>query len=290
MDHIGGSLTLRGSPPASATFLQNAYAASHLSSTESPLRNTNDGFPETEHCRSVRLKPPQIGDNLRSRLMKTPEARTRDVEGGTVLAPTKSDKLGDSDQCGRSSSTFTRARAGDRSALNRLVDGLSINLRRWAQGRLPLWARRGIDTADLVHEALLRTIAKLDRFEPRHKNALRAYLRQTVQNRIVDEIRRARRYEQVAIEQFPSIPSAERGPYRQLVDEEDRRRFAAALGCLRPSEQKLIVARFELGYSYEQIALLTGKRSPDAARVALKRALVRLAEAMALPGQRTGTP
>jgi DNA-directed RNA polymerase specialized sigma24 family protein len=36
----------------------------------------------------------------------------------------------------------------------------------------------------------------------------------------------------------------------------------------------------ELHYSYDQIALLLGKASPDAARMSVKRALQRLAEEM----------
>jgi hypothetical protein len=36
----------------------------------------------------------------------------------------------------------------------------------------------------------------------------------------------------------------------------------------------------ELGYTYEQLALLTGKRRTDSARIALHRALVRLADEM----------
>ena len=35
-----------------------------------------------------------------------------------------------------------------------------------------------------------------------------------------------------------------------------------------------------MDYSYEELAVMLGKPSPDAARVAVSRALVRLAEAM----------
>lgn len=57
-------------------------------------------------------------------------------------------------------------------------------------------------------------------------------------------------------------------------------RYCRALTRLTPGDQELIAARVELGYSHEQLALMSGRRSPDAARVALKRALVKLAAEM----------
>ena len=53
-----------------------------------------------------------------------------------------------------------------------------------------------------------------------------------------------------------------------------------ALSRLKNDDQTLIVGRLELGYSYDQLALVVGKSSPDAARVALRRALARLVEEM----------
>ncbi|OFV88038.1 MAG: hypothetical protein A2V74_07095 [Acidobacteria bacterium RBG_16_70_10] len=53
-----------------------------------------------------------------------------------------------------------------------------------------------------------------------------------------------------------------------------------ALANLRPEERELVVARLELGYSYAQITVATGRPSPDATRMAVRRALLRLAEEM----------
>jgi RNA polymerase sigma-70 factor (ECF subfamily) len=57
-------------------------------------------------------------------------------------------------------------------------------------------------------------------------------------------------------------------------------RYEAALQRLRPEERELIIARVEMQQSYQQIAGAHGKSSPDAARMAVSRALVRLAEEM----------
>jgi DNA-directed RNA polymerase specialized sigma24 family protein len=45
-------------------------------------------------------------------------------------------------------------------------------------------------------------------------------------------------------------------------------------------EREAIIARVELGYSYEELAEALGKPTPDAARKTAHRALVRLAEEM----------
>ena len=48
----------------------------------------------------------------------------------------------------------------------------------------------------------------------------------------------------------------------------------------RPEEREAIIARVELGYSYEELALMLDKPTSDAARKMAQRALVRLAEEM----------
>jgi RNA polymerase sigma-70 factor (ECF subfamily) len=72
-----------------------------------------------------------------------------------------------------------------------------------------------------------------------------------------------------------------RSPLADAIGEENALRYREALARLDADEQELIVGRIELGYSYEQLALASGRSSPDAARMAVKRALLRLAEALA---------
>ena len=54
----------------------------------------------------------------------------------------------------------------------------------------------------------------------------------------------------------------------------------AAGRCLKVRDRRLIVGRAELGYNYAQLAAIEGLPTPDAARKALKRALIRLSELM----------
>ncbi len=152
---------------------------------------------------------------------------------------------------------------------------------RWAHGRLPKWVRTASDTADLVQDAVLQTFKRLDRFEPRGHKALQAYLRRAIQNRITDEIRRSARVVTEDAEAAARQPALTPSPLDAAIREEAWARYRAALERLRPDDRMLIVGRIDLGYSYEQLALVSGRVTPDATRVALRRAIVRLAEMMA---------
>ena len=69
-------------------------------------------------------------------------------------------------------------------------------------------------------------------------------------------------------------------PLQQLITDETWARCLQGLQRLTPRERRLIVGRAEMGYSYKQLALIDGRTSPDAARMALRRALVRLSDEM----------
>jgi RNA polymerase sigma factor (sigma-70 family) len=187
-------------------------------------------------------------------------------------------------QAGRADALLERACSGDREALEGLFERLSGPLRDWARGRLPHWARQSADTADIVQEALLNTFRRLDRFEPRRPTALRAYVQTAIRNRIRDEIRRARTHGASSsldcLEELVSSVAL----FDVAAEHERMRHYRDALATLASSDQELIVGRVELGYSYEQMAAATGRPSAHAARVAIRRALLRLGQRM-LPAE-----
>lgn len=130
-----------------------------------------------------------------------------------------------------------------------------------------------------MQETLVQTLRRIDEFEPRHEGALQAYLRQALVNRVRDEIRRvARRPVAGELQEDYEDPSV--SPLEAAIGSEAAARYEAALLRLRPEEREVIVARVEMGNSYQQIATAQGKASADAARMAVTRALVRLAEEM----------
>ena len=53
-----------------------------------------------------------------------------------------------------------RARAGDRLAVEALLERCLPSLKRWAHGRLPMAARGSLDTSDLVQETALHVLRR----------------------------------------------------------------------------------------------------------------------------------
>jgi RNA polymerase sigma-70 factor, ECF subfamily len=172
-----------------------------------------------------------------------------------------------------------RAKGGDDDALDRLLRRYLPPLRKWASGRLPRWARDLADTQDLVQDTVLQALKHLRHFRPQHEGALQAYLRQAVMNRIRDELRRFHR-RPVSTELPENMPDTAVSPLEEAIGREAIERYEAALATLREEERAAIVARIELGHTYEEVAAALGKPSPDAARVAVSRAVVRLAARM----------
>lgn len=172
-----------------------------------------------------------------------------------------------------------RARAGDDEAVEQLFARHLKPLRRWASGRLPRWARDMAETQDLVQETLLQVFKRIDAFECRGEGALQAYLRQALMNRIRNELRRFDR--RGAPESLDSqTPDPEPSPLEQAIGRQGAERYERALSRLREEDREALIARLELGCSYEEMATALGKPSADAARKAAQRALVRLVEEM----------
>src|SRR5262245_106193 len=172
-----------------------------------------------------------------------------------------------------------RARAGDRSALDVLMGRYLPRLRRWTSGRLPRWARDLADTQDLVQDVVLQTFKNIETFEPRNEGALQAYLRQGIVNRIRDELRRTGR-RPAAAELDVRLRDDAASPLEEAIGREALDRYERALTQLRPQDREAIIARVEMDCSNEEIAAALGKPSANAARMAVERALLRLADAM----------
>jgi RNA polymerase sigma-70 factor (ECF subfamily) len=176
-------------------------------------------------------------------------------------------------------SLLTRAREGDRSAVDELFARYLPNLRRWARGRLPAWARDLADTQDLVQDTLLATFKHVDGFDHRGHGALQAYLRQSVLNRIRNELKRVGR-RPATTELDPELPDSNKSPLEAAIGAEAVERYDAALARLSEDDRELVVARLEWDLNYADVAEATGRPTANAARMAVSRALIRLAEAM----------
>jgi len=172
-----------------------------------------------------------------------------------------------------------RARNGDRQAVEALLQRSVPQLKRWAHGKLPAAARGALDTGDLVQETVLHVLRRLDTFQPRHVGAMQAYLRQSVLNRIRDEVRRIARHPTPT--ELPSdIPSEEPSPLEHAVEAEAVSRYHDGLATLGTRDRQLVVARIEAQWAHDEIARHFGMPTPDAARMAVSRALRRLLDSL----------
>lgn len=122
---------------------------------------------------------------------------------------------------------LVRARAGDEVALNHLFGRYMVPLTRWARGRLPQWARQMRDTDDLVQESVMQTLRHVDRFEVTRDGGFHAYLRRAVENRLIDEVRRATRtpHDPLASDLADVRPS----PIEEAISRQTRDRYQAAI-------------------------------------------------------------
>ena len=175
-----------------------------------------------------------------------------------------------------------QVRRGSQSALGLLFMRYASWLRRWAQGRLPSWARDGVDTSDLVQDALHGTLARVSTLRSAHAAALRCYLRRAVENRIDDYQRRALfRLNHGGLSSAPPRLSDAAAPQlQQLIDKQTWTRYVEGLKRLKPRHRRLVVGRVECGYTFRQLALIERLSTPDAARMAFRRALKRLSIVM----------
>ena len=174
---------------------------------------------------------------------------------------------------------LNRIKGGDDAALERLLRRCIPALRRWASGRLPRSARDMQETADLVQDALMACLRRLDVFEVRHQGALQAYFRQAVMNRILDILRRQRRRPDQT--ELPGhLLDVRPSPLEEAIGSENAARYDAAVQRLKPADREAIIGRVELQYSYDELALVLNKPTAAAARVAVARAMKRLANEM----------
>jgi RNA polymerase sigma-70 factor (ECF subfamily) len=168
-----------------------------------------------------------------------------------------------------------------RSMTETLIQKCLPALKRWAHGRLPAAARGRFETRDLVQEAVLHLIKRSQAFTPTTVEAAQAYLRKTVLNLVRDEARRLSR-RPASVELTEDAAETLESPFDTVVQQQTFLHYRRALTGLRPRDRILIVASLEHDWSVQEIAARLPMKSVPAARVALARAMRRLARQLAV--------
>jgi RNA polymerase sigma-70 factor, ECF subfamily len=151
---------------------------------------------------------------------------------------------------GQERDLVARVQRGDTEAFDRLVSGYVRRARAIASRLM----RDPDDADDLVQDAFLRALQRIDGFDP--SRAFGPWFFRLLVNTGLDTHRR-QRLRRTEAEQ-PDVASTDSRPDQDVERAEIRRRFEAALAEL-PPRQRLIVWAYEVdGMGAEEIAAATG--------------------------------
>lgn len=176
-------------------------------------------------------------------------------------------------------SLLDRAQTGDERALEEIFARYLPRLMRWATGRLPRAARDLVDTGDLVQDSLYKVVRALRGIRGRHPGTFPVYVRTAVVNRLRDEARRA-----ADLPKMTGLDGTEMdrspSPLEESIGHELAAHYEKALLRLDEHDRAALFLRFEMGMRYQEVADAMDKPGADAARMAVNRAVIRLAREM----------
>jgi RNA polymerase sigma-70 factor (ECF subfamily) len=183
-----------------------------------------------------------------------------------------------------------RVRHGDRDALEVICLRCLKALTCFAAGRVPPRIRGMVESQDLVAEAVEKGLRKILELDLSREGALLSYLRRVLKNLIVDKVRAAdRRPSPVSLDDQHADDQA--SPLDKALDREKVELYEEALQQLKPRDAEVILLRMEQQAGYDEIAVHMGLPTANAARVAVRRSLFRLANEMSrlrgAPGDQT---
>jgi RNA polymerase sigma factor (sigma-70 family) len=122
-------------------------------------------------------------------------------------------------------------------------------------------------------------MSKLPELQVQSPGTLIAYMRKILKNLIVDYVRSAvrRPYAVTLDDQHADLGQS---PLERVLDGERLELYEAALERLKPRDAALVTLRVEEQLGHDEIAVELGLPSGNAARIAGKRAVLRLAHEM----------
>ncbi len=173
-------------------------------------------------------------------------------------------------------SLIPRARRGDRTAFDRLAEGVRERLEAIVRSRLGPSARRSVDVDDIVQETLLRAFDSMRRFEEGDVDAFVRWLGGIAINVVRETSRRHGR--ELVLPEADELPALGSSESVRAVRNERFDRLQGALDSLSPDHRQVVMlARIER-LPLAEVGRRMG-RSPEAVSQLLWRALRKLREA-----------
>lgn len=185
---------------------------------------------------------------------------------------------------------FGDAREGNLEARRALVARYYDRVVRIARARSGPQVRSLVETGDLTHNVFLSILSDIGQIEIRSESELLRWLVLEVERRTKDLLRHATAQRRDVRRNDPIDRDAElrqvtgAGPLTRASDTEEQSLLDDCVHTLSEGDRELIVLRDYEGHAWDEVARLTGRASPDAARVAHKDAMRRLARALKARG------
>jgi RNA polymerase sigma-70 factor (ECF subfamily) len=187
-----------------------------------------------------------------------------------------------------------RVGRGDRQALEALLTRYQSDLRAFVEIRLDPRLAARIDPSDVVQEAQLEVVRRMDDFLRRRPMPFHLWVRRTAYERLLD-LRRHHRRARRSVDREAALPDRSSlllarpllaggpSPSQQLEARELAQRVARAVDRLSETDREILLMRHGEGLPFEEIACLVGIE-PAAARKRFGRALIRLQTALSAQG------
>lgn len=187
-----------------------------------------------------------------------------------------------------------RVAAGDRQALEALLTRYQADLRAFVEIRLDPRLAARFDPSDVVQEAQLEVVRRMDDFLKRRPMPFHLWIRRTAYERLLD-LKRHHRRARRSVDREAALPDRSSlllarpllaggpSPSQQLEARELAERVAHAVDGLSEADREILLMRHGEGLPFEEIACLLGVE-PAAARKRFGRALIRLQTALSAQG------
>jgi RNA polymerase sigma-70 factor (ECF subfamily) len=186
-------------------------------------------------------------------------------------------------------------RGGDRQALDRLLARHRAELRAFVEARLDPRLAARVDPSDVVQEAQMEVVRRMDDFLKRRPMSFRLWVRKTAYERLLDlhkhHVQRTKR----SVKREAPLPERSslllvrpllRGgstPSQRLEARELSERVARVVAELSERDREILLLRHAEGMSFEEIACLLDIDAATA-RKRFGRALIRLQQALSDQG------
>lgn len=175
---------------------------------------------------------------------------------------------------------LSRARAGDPTARGELCARFTPILRRFLHRRLCRGARGQYETQDLVQEVQVRALARLGDFEYLGPGSFWSYLRRIGLNLLTEIARRSANTATPPRAELGEVAASGAGPETLLLRKEQYEAFERALATLSEELRRAVLMRLELQLPFKAVAAECGFPTPDAARMAVSRAIETIVQRM----------